>query len=275
MYTLAKANASHIRALKHIWQICFDDTKEYIEFFFEKCFPMTKCIVLLCDNLPVGAMYLMDIHTTEYDTFKKGFYIYAVGILPEHRGKGLFKLMHDALSQYLLSNNLFAALCPANEKLCEYYANLGYIENAYLSEKTIIPQNGHSTGYSVQVLTTDLFIEMRNSYLSSNAILWADNFLDYIISENQFCDGYNLLLDDSCGKKHFVVANKSDDCLYIVESDIPYEKLQQFTDFLCSYTHTKEARWKLPLGYNPQKCILQAMTYNLRKNNYYFNHILN
>ena len=234
MFTITHADNTHIPKLKLIWKTCFGDSNEYIDFFFDNCFPHAKCVVLLCDKLPIGAMYLMDIKADEYALQKNGYYVYAVAILPEYRGRGLFKKMHDALAGYLTSQNMFSALCPANEKLCRYYAGLGYVENSFVTEMITTPSSVNKS-YHISDLEVETFKQKSEIAFGVSYINWEDTMLSYILLENSFCGGFNLVLKSE-KTECFVIGKADDSSLYITESDVSPDHIQDVTDFLCLYT---------------------------------------
>ena len=271
MYKVADAVAEHIPELKNIWKQCFGDSDEYIDFFFENRFSDIRTIVLTKDSVPVGSAYLMPVSAIEYGSPKKGYYVYAVGILEDHRGKGLFKKIHEYICEYIRKYNMFLILCPANEKLCNYYKSLGYIENVFVSEITLSNANSKPS-YEVRKLTPAQLFKMRENKFS-NLICWDENALSYILKENEFALGDALFIKKEADDFYFVLRNENG-ILKILESNIPYEKTQEFTDFLCEKYNTEKATWIIQ-KMNGKPNILYGLTLNLVKDDYYFNFILN
>ncbi len=271
MYKIAEAVPEHIPELKKIWKECFGDSDEYIDFFFKNKFFHTGCVALTENSIPVGCAYLLPVRSEEYGNTKQGYYVYAVGILKEHRGKGLFKKMHECIYEYVRSNNMFLILCPANEKLCNYYKRLGYIENAFVSEISLTKAN-NPPQYKTYKLTPDKFFKMRENEFS-NLIEWDENSLSYILKENKFAGGDAIVIKNADEEFYFVFRSENG-ILKILESNVPCEKAQEFTDFLCEKYGAEKATWVIPKR-NDRPKILYGLTLNLIKGDYYFNFILN
>jgi len=197
MFSVKKAELHHVPMLKMIWNVCFGDSMEYINFFFNERFNSCECIIATDEgDSPIASMYLLPVSTNEYGQKKRGFYLYAIGVLPQYRGRGIYQKMQEMLFEYLLKNNMFCILCPANAKLCEYYKSLGFMENAYISEKTIKNTNIVPNEYHIAELTSEDYFNLRNSYFR-NPIIWDICALEYVLKENIFVKGLNLLITDN------------------------------------------------------------------------------
>lgn len=267
------ANESHIPYLKEIWRLCFGDSKEYIDFFFKNRFDTCIGITALYNGKPIAGMYLMPVTTYEYGVLKSGYYAYAIGILPEYRGNGIYAYIQSKLYDYVRDNDKFIILCPANEKLCEYYKSLGYIENAYVSER-VYTINENLKNYGTRELITSDYERLRKSYTEDkNAIIWNNNALRYVLLENKFTSGENLLIDYN-DTEIFAVIRKNANSLVITESNAPPETRQALTDFLCTHFNVEKIKWITPdEGKNNR--ILYGLSCNLKKDYYYLNLILN
>ena len=134
---IKKADSTHINQLKALWKVCFGDSDSYIDFFFENRFSSCYAIVCVCKHEVIGAMYLMPVKATVGKILKSGFYEYAIGVLPQYRGKGIYLKMHEKTLEYINQNNMFCILSPANKKLSEYYLKQGFKKNAYVQEKIL------------------------------------------------------------------------------------------------------------------------------------------
>lgn len=271
MYKVTDAVPEHIPELKNIWKQCFGDSDEYVDFFFENKVSDVRTIVLTKDTVPVGSAYFLPVRTNEYGYLKQGYYVYAVGILEEHRGNGLFKKIHEYIYEYVRKHNMFLILCPANEKLCNYYKSLGYIENAFVSEITLSRKNCKSSYETCKLTPAQLFKMRGNKF--TNLICWDKNALSYILKENEFVHGDAFFIKKETEDFYFVL-RKENGILKILESNIPHEKIQEFTDFLCQRYNTEKAKWIIP-SKNAEPKILYGLTLNLVKDDYYFNFILN
>lgn len=267
MIEFSKASSEHIPDLKKIWKICFDDENIYIDFFFENKFPSCSCMVATDNGNVIGCVYLMPVSTYEYGTKKKGFYGYAIGILPEYRGRGIYARMDALIYDYIVKNNMFYILSPANEKLCNFYKSLGFTENAFVSER-ILSSAEKTEAYNSNKLSAEDYYRLRNF---ENMIFWDKASLKYALLENEFVGGENLYIPSI---DIFVLVRKQDDFLIVIESNVTKENIQKVTDYLCERYNTSKIRWILPPSFDGSK-ILYGLSRNLKKDNYYLNLILN
>ena len=268
MIYFEESKDSDIPELKKIWKICFGDPDSYIDFFFDNKFRTCKSIIMLDSGKAIGAMYLMPVSAYECGEVKNGFYGYAIGILPEYRGQGIYSRLDKLIYEYITKHNLFYILCPANQKLCEYYQSLGFMENAFVSERTVCSTDAKSS-FTVSALSAETYESMRNSHFD-NIIYWDRSSLEYVLKENVFLGGHNLFFED---EGFFVIARKIGNVLKIIESNVSECKIQQITDYLCREYKTKSAVWILPEN-DTDLHLLYGLSRNLKKENYYLNLIL-
>ncbi len=257
-----------IPSFKKIWKICFGDTDSYIDFFFANRFDTCKSVAMRDGEKVIGAMYLMPVSVYEYGVLKHGFYGYAIGILPQYRGRGIYADLDKLIYEYIKRHNLFYILCPANQKLSKYYKSLGFTENAFVCEKTVLNTRTEKE-YSITALTPEAYETMRNSSFA-DMIYWDKTALSYVLKENEFMGGYNLLCKD---KGIYVIAIKTGDTLKIIESNVSEGEMQNITDYLCKRYKANSAVWTVPQN-RTDPSVLYGLSRNLKKDNYYFNLIL-
>lgn len=266
-----EANSSHIKQLSVLWKNSFGDSEDYIDFFMNNKFLNCKTLIAQTDSTIVGSLYLMPLATYEYAIPKDGFYLYALSVESKYRGLGVGKQLVKAACKLAEEQNKFIILCPASESLQAYYKLLGFIENCYLSEITI--QN-NSDCYTLSCCNLDIetFQRLRNIYFK-NQISWNYEGLKYILEENIFTGGFNLKFNiDS--NEYYVMGKSQDIGVVVTESNAPYEVKKIISRYLSKKLNTQDIKWLIPYE-SGTKCRLIGMTYNLVKDNYYFNHILN
>ncbi len=268
--TVSLALGEQYGDLKLIWKICFSDSDEYIDFFFKNrinsCYP----IVATYDNKVIGGMYLMPVTAYEYSKIKKGLYGYAIGVLPEYRKNGVYRYIHSKIDEYITEKNMFYILSPANEKLCEYYKSLGFIENAYVCEETYEKTTNESKRYVAEKLDVNHYFNLRQEYFKDkNPIIWDSNALQYVLDENSHTDGENLYIKEN-ENEYFVLLRKGENEVTVIESNI--DNPSDFNNFILDRYKCNKIRWIKAESTNK---ILYGLTCNLKKNNYYLNLILN
>ncbi len=256
--------------LKLIWKTCFGDSDDYIDFFFENrinsCYP----IVATYDNKVIGGMYLMPVKTYEYSKIKNGLYGYAIGVLPEYRKNGVYKHIHSKIDEYITNKNMFYILSPANEKLCEYYKSLGFIENAYISEETFEKTTEKGKTFVTENLDKNHYFNLRQEcFKDKSPIIWDKEALLYVLDENSLAGGENLYIKEN-DKEYFLLIRKTKNEVIVIESNI--DNPNDFNNFIMDRYKCDKVKWIKPATNNK---ILYGLTCNLKKDNYYLNLILN
>ncbi len=270
-FNISEANSIHIKQLTNLWTNSFGDSEEYINFFMINKFPNCKTIIAEADNSIIGSLYLMPLTTYEYGIPKDGFYLYALSVEIKYRGFGVGKKLVKVACDLAKSENKFIILCPASKSLQAYYKSLGFVDNCYLNE-IAVDNRADCSPLSCCALDTETFSHLRNKFFK-NQIFWNYEGLKYILEENIFTGGFNLKFNIDSGI--YYVIGKTHDCsVVITESNAPYEVKKIISGYLSKNFNTHDIKWLVPYE-SCTNCILTGMTYNLAKDNYYFNHILN
>lgn len=267
---ITKAEDKHIPELAKLWSENFGDSTEYINFFMENRFPSCRGIVALLNDKVVGSQYLMPVITMEYGSLKKGYYLYALSVHSNCRNQGIGKKLVEYACNLAEKENAFIILCPASKKLVDYYKKLGFIENTYVCMETKHPLDTHCA--DIHELTVSDFESMRNTSFE-NPILWDKYALEYVLEENKFVGGINIRIDYR--GSYYVIGRIDSGRLIVLESNIPDKTRDEVTSILCTHFEIEEIIWTVPFNSGKTEPILYGMTYNLQKNNYYFNLILN
>ena len=113
-----------IERAKDIWRENFTDSEEEIDFYFKTIYRDNN-FLMLEENGEIKA----SLHENPYDISFNGnilpsFYIVAVAVSPEYRGKGYMrKLLNHSLKNALSNNRDIVFLSPINT---EIYSNFGF-----------------------------------------------------------------------------------------------------------------------------------------------------
>ena len=92
--------------LKQLWHMAFGDGEEFIDLFFRTAYAPERCLYLTEDDQITAALYWLDC---EYRGQKQA-YIYAVATHPDHRGKGLCRMLIQDTHNLLRSRSYAGAL---------------------------------------------------------------------------------------------------------------------------------------------------------------------
>jgi len=272
---ISYATDSHTNELKEIWHECFGDGYEYIDFFFENRFQSIKTVIALYEEKVVGAAYLMPVKAWEYGEIKDGWYGYAIGVLKEYRKNGIYAMMHEKIMNEINANNQFYILCPANKKLCEFYASLGFNEFSYLKTVKLNFCDTDKKASSKRI-SAKRYTELRNKFFNQDGfIFWDENAIEYAIKENEFCGGFadEIVIG---GKAFAVMARPFEEGIRIIESTVPDEYMKDITSHLMQKHKAEYIVWTMPAYNNEEEKYLSAMTCSLKKGDFpYLNLVLN
>ncbi len=109
----------------NLWHNVFGDDEKYITYFLNEC-KNKNCLGYFVDDELVSMLFLIDCKYMNHS----GKYIYAVATDENFRNQGYASLLVNEAKKYM---NDFLWLIPANEKLFDFYAKLGFETKLYSS----------------------------------------------------------------------------------------------------------------------------------------------
>src|SRR5690554_6599849 len=77
--------------IRDLWTYCFDDTPEFIDFFFNSCYLPSNTLIAEEDNRIQSSLQLLPYRMRLRGREVPVYYIVGVGTWPEDRGQGLVK----------------------------------------------------------------------------------------------------------------------------------------------------------------------------------------
>ena len=107
---ISTATVSDINRIKELWVEIFGDSEAFADFAANLCTP--EEIYLIKEDGQIVAMVNAGVDLFAYD--KKGFYIYGLATVPQHRGKGLAKQLVEYVENKKFNEGYqFAVTQPA------------------------------------------------------------------------------------------------------------------------------------------------------------------
>lgn len=173
--------------LKHLWQLSFGDSEEFIGQFFSVAYAPDRCRYLPADGEAAAALYWLDC---ECDGQKLA-YIYAVATHPEHRGRGLCRALMEDTHKVLAERGYAGAiLMPAGEGLRRMYGKMGYRDFGGLTEFSC------TAGEAVPVrqIGQAEYAALRRRFLPEGGVIQEGSSLAYLATYAQFYTGTDFLL---------------------------------------------------------------------------------
>ncbi len=126
-----------VESIKELWKLCFTTEEEYLDNFFNNCFPYSITLVSKLGDICISSATLIPseifIEAGNCNSIFTGFYLYGVCTHPDQRGKGIStSIIKECLDYSRSAGKEYIAVFPASENLYDYYSSFGFI-NLYCS----------------------------------------------------------------------------------------------------------------------------------------------
>lgn len=240
------AEHSTIKQLKELWLMFFpEDTKEYVDFFFENRFDAKNTVIAYTDNRVVGVIYLLPARIAQ----KPAYYMYAGGVHTDYRGKKIFYRLMDFIKAKAQAEGA-ELLCVAYGKLIQFYETYGFVNTYRASVIKKEADNSQESLKSHQITSNSIeaseYYVHRDSYFSKTDFLsWDKEALEYAVKELIYCGGFCHCLEID-NHKFYLLAEISDDELIVKEHTLELEDIDRFSDVICRYYGVKRAVFNVP-----------------------------
>lgn len=232
------AKNTDIPKLKQIWKTCFGDSDEYINFFFDNMFRPENAVVAVNNGEAVGVVHMLDASFKE-TPFKYG---YAIGVLPEFRGKSLCEKMHIFIKNYCYNNGYMYGLHPANDKLASFYKSIGLKDMFSLKivEDLCTEKNEN---FEISDASVKEYFKIRENHFKP-LILWDENTISYMKMEAKHFGGFlkKITVDE---KQCLLMVKKYGDEITIKETTMSDSELLRTNNFIKKYFNAKKANYIL------------------------------
>lgn len=183
-----------------IWCTCFPEDADFGETFLKEAAPLTKIFGVCEDNVLVSCAYCLPATFCDGEQRFTAYYIYGVGTLPTHRGKGYAKDVLAYIKQAASCDVLF--LYPAKPSLRAFYQQLGYRSVLYRTACTIPPSDAIPPKVVKTPFAAKAYTRKRTAFLSGKDVAYAvfdDAILQTLLSHAQvvsFDGGWALCITD-------------------------------------------------------------------------------
>lgn len=230
--------------LKRIWKICFGDSDEYINLFFERLFNPRLTAVAICGDQIIGATYLIAIKHYNGDNEPIScFYGYAVGVLPEFRGNSACKKMNDYILDFCKKANMPYFVSPASDSLADYYISLG-LDDVMTKKTAVFNRSESLSQYTHQPLSADELEQYRRSQYRM-AYLWDASKLSFVYDSMPLYGGFADLITIG-GKKLYAIGQINGSSLVVWETSADDKTMAMAADALMDLHSCNEAVISLP-----------------------------
>lgn len=228
MIEIRNPKITEVEQMKQIWEICFGDKREYIDFYYEKGYKPKNTLVGIdpkFDKVVAMVTLLPVLMYTEANIYK-GDYLYAVAVLPEYRKQGIMRQMEEeAVKLSKGRGSKFITLVPAEDYLFPVYEKLGYHTNCYVGYQkfSIAKYTKEHTVTNLSEISPDYFLMLRQMYLNSLKcmIQFDGNAQSYLYEEMEQTGGKVLAIQNKFGHG-YIAYYFEDQKLFIKEAGLNY-----------------------------------------------------
>ena len=177
----------HMQQQRSLWQTAFGDTDWFLDCFFRTAYTPDRCRCILMDDEIAAILYWIDCTVKD----QKLAYIYAVATHPDHRGKGLCRmLMTDTHALLATKGYAGAILVPQKESLRKMYEGMGYCNAGGLD---CFSCTAAEEAVPLRAIGPAEFAEQRRKFLPENAVIQEGRGLDFLAEQMQFYTGDGFL----------------------------------------------------------------------------------
>ncbi|MBQ4523735.1 MAG: GNAT family N-acetyltransferase [Lachnospiraceae bacterium] len=230
------ANENDKEHITAIWQQCFGDSKEYIQMYLNQRFKEETMLVIFEAGKPVSMASFLPVQVLINGEPVAARYVYAVGTLPNYRGKGYAKeIIKYGAEKYMEP----LILQPADETMERYYAGLGFEKGFDPSPCWIYEGSpdwkkgnvnpmleGNIGKWELESIKAADYKRLRDVYFAAEGYVeWDEAGIQYALDENVFCGGQAWKL--TCGERVEILMYRiEEEKLCIVETTMQEEELR-------------------------------------------------
>ncbi len=123
--------------VKNLWKLCFDDSDEFINLYFERRYKDEINIAIRRDGKVVSALQMIPYPMTLGKLEMETTYVSGACTHPDYRRQGLMRqLLADAHRQMFEKGECLSVLISAEKNLLDYCSSLGYESSFYYAKQT-------------------------------------------------------------------------------------------------------------------------------------------
>ena len=239
------ATHSMIPALKSLWIKAFEDSEDYVDFFFNQRFDDIATFVYLVDDNPVSMAFVFDEELYHKDTYIRAGYIYGVATSNKHQSKGY----STQVLKYIQSIYPTTFLIPATARLFDFYRRNGY-QTAFMIHEETLSITDHcpaTISYSFDDISPAQYKSIRDRHFQREGyIRWSEASIAYAIAENKFWGGSTLKVTlHKTIHEDIILYRCYDNQLYIKETTLSGQHLYNVALLLMKENHVTTCNLRL------------------------------
>lgn len=239
-------------AIEIMWEQCFGDSKEFIDFYMENRMTELNMLVIQRQGRPVSMATFLpaDIQTPIGNL--EGYYVYAVATLPEYQGQGLSTRILEFAQQHWQKPLL---LSPAESSLRIFYAKLGF-QPVYVPKFYALQPAATQDEVELKPATAKEYKHIRDEHWQGPGyVAWLEEDIAYAMKHAAFQQGESLLFTNQQGQQ-LVMYTIDGNTMRIVETTLELSQLpgilpalrQRFQEKYPEHEPIINYEYKLPDG---------------------------
>lgn len=228
-------------ALSRIWEACFGDSPDYIDFFMEKRFHTCRSFVWLEEGTPVGAAYLLPCTLGD----RPAYYGYAVGVHPDFRRRGICgEILRHAEAFCRQQGAVFFVMPRPGVEA--YYLKRGFRPGFYHQFHRILPRRASPAGLEVSEAETEEYLLLRDLFFRGPGyVAWDAAATAYALEEQRRCGGFAHILSWR-GKRYLLFGTKQGEVLRLRETTLTPAQAEAVSPWLCAFYGVSELEVECP-----------------------------
>ena len=239
-------------AIETMWEQCFGDSKEFIDFYMENRMTELNMLVIQRQGRPVSMATFLpaDIQTPIGNL--EGYYVYAVATLPEYQGQGLSTRILEFAQQHWQKPLL---LSPAESSLRIFYAKRGF-QPVYVPKFYALQPAATQDEVELKPATAKEYKHIRDEHWQGPGyVAWLEEDIAYAMKHAAFQQGESLLFTNQQGQQ-LVMYTIDGNTMRIVETTLGLGQLpgllpalrQRFQEKYPDHEPIINYEYKLPDG---------------------------
>ena len=176
------AKKEDLKQLKIMWKLCFGDTDQFIDFYFQNRDWAAEVAVLAVDDELVSMLTMMPVKMMgENGDTNDASMLYGVATHPDHQKKGYAEKLMEFADQYLLLMGVVVTvLVPAGEELFAFYRKRGYETRFSLREAVLTRSEIDNSAGQNEILQCKMMPAEPEEYNKRRkAALAGQRYIDY------------------------------------------------------------------------------------------------
>jgi len=242
---------SMIRRLKELWAASFDDTLEYIDFYFNNIFNENNCAVYIEGGQPVSVVHWLNCRINTSKCACSAIYLYAIATDSNYRRRGNIKKIYDYIVNYCKENNIEGIVINTNEMSKPLTENYGFTPEILIDNYTINDMEINKN-YNLSECKFERFYQLRKYYVDKAplSVYWSKPELEYFYNEHIICG--HKFFELSGG---YCIVQKENRSIFIEEFFCEREHQLQFLQCICGYFNSCDIFMRIRQGYELSKDI--------------------